>query len=140
MEFLASHKPILQGPIALEVKLTTRRGSLFTGPSGYPLTLRAKSMTNLQVSGIEPGQRRLNGTQTTGREYRNLSQPTHGMAHDDEAAVPMRNGVMLLADVYRPAEPDLWKPTPGRRPETAWRSITCRWPSAVFVLQFSPSK
>lgn len=71
-------------------------------------------MTNLQVSGIEPGQRRLNGTQTTGREYRNLSQPTHGMAHDDEAAVPRRNGVMLLADVYRPAEPDLWKPTPGR--------------------------
>src|SRR5882757_3308459 len=62
-------------------------------------------MTNVQASGIEPGQRRLNGPQTTGREYRNLSQPTHAMAHDDDVAVPMRDGVMLLADVHRPLEP-----------------------------------
>ena len=62
-------------------------------------------MTNVQVSGIDPGQRRLNGRQTTGREYRNLSQPTHTMAHDDDVTVPMRDGVMLLADVHRPAEP-----------------------------------
>ena len=62
-------------------------------------------MTNVQSSGIEPGQRRLNGPQTTGREYRNLSQPTHLMAHDDDVAVPMRDGIMLLADVHRPAEP-----------------------------------
>ena len=60
-------------------------------------------MTNVPASGIEPGQRRLNGPQTTGREYRNLSQPTHNMAHDDDVAVPMRDGVMLLADVHRPA-------------------------------------
>jgi hypothetical protein len=33
-------------------------------------------MTNVPSSGIEPGQCRLNGPQTTGREYRNLSQPT----------------------------------------------------------------
>lgn len=62
-------------------------------------------MTNVESSGIEPGQRRLNGPQTTGREYRNLSQPTHAMAHDDDVAVPMRDGVILLADVHRPAEP-----------------------------------
>jgi uncharacterized protein len=62
-------------------------------------------MTNVQVSGIDPGQRRLNGPQTTGREYRNLSQPTHTMAHDDDVTVAMRDGVMLLADVHRPAEP-----------------------------------
>jgi predicted acyl esterase len=62
-------------------------------------------MINVRASGIEPGQRRLNGPQTTGREYRNLSQPTHAMAHDDDVAVPMRDGVMLLADVHRPAEP-----------------------------------
>jgi predicted metalloendopeptidase len=37
-------------------------------------------MTNVQSSGIEPGQRRLNGLQTTGREYRALSQPTHATA------------------------------------------------------------
>jgi uncharacterized protein len=63
-------------------------------------------MTNVQVSGIDPGQRRLNGPQNTGREYRNLSQPTHTMAHDDDVTVPMRDGVILLADVHRPAEPD----------------------------------
>jgi predicted acyl esterase len=62
-------------------------------------------MNNFQVTGIEPGQRRLNGPQTTGREYRNLSKPTHGMARDDDVEVPMRDGVTLLADVHRPAEP-----------------------------------
>jgi predicted acyl esterase len=61
-------------------------------------------MTTIQSSGIEPGQRRLNGPQTTGREYRNLSLPTHTMAHDDDVAVPMRDGISLLADVHRPAE------------------------------------
>jgi putative CocE/NonD family hydrolase len=62
-------------------------------------------MTNIQSSGIEAGQRRLNGPQTTGREYRNLSQPAHAMTSDDDVAVPMRDGVTLLADVHRPAEP-----------------------------------
>src|SRR6202007_1817012 len=62
-------------------------------------------MTNVESSGIEPGQRRLNGPQTTGREYRNLSQPNHAMAHDDDVAVRMRDGIMLLTDVHRPAEP-----------------------------------
>ena len=62
-------------------------------------------MTNIQSSGIEPGQRRLNGPQTTGRKYRNLSQPAHAMAQDDDVAVPMRDGVTLLADVHRPVEP-----------------------------------
>ena len=62
-------------------------------------------MNNVPSSGIDPGQRRLNGPQTTGREYRNMSQSTHTMAQDDDVAVPMRDGVMLLADVHRPAEP-----------------------------------
>jgi predicted acyl esterase len=56
-----------------------------------------------KISGTEPGQRRLNGPQTTGREYRNLSQPEYEMTRDDDVAVPMRDGVTLLADVYRPA-------------------------------------
>jgi X-Pro dipeptidyl-peptidase (S15 family) len=63
------------------------------------------SMPNIPSSGIEPGQRRLNGPQTTGRDYRNLSQPIHAMANHDDVAVPMRDGVTLLADVHRPAEP-----------------------------------
>jgi uncharacterized protein len=61
-------------------------------------------MTHIQCSGIDPGQRRLNGPQTTGRKYRNLSQPTHAMVQDDDVPVPMRDGVTLLTDVVRPAE------------------------------------
>jgi uncharacterized protein len=60
---------------------------------------------DIKASGIEPGQRRLNGPQTTGREYRNLSQPSFAMAEDDDVPVPMRDGVTLLADVHRPAQP-----------------------------------
>jgi uncharacterized protein len=61
-------------------------------------------MSQIRASGSEPGQRRLNGPQTTGREYRNLSQPSHLMVRDDDVHVPMRDGVNLLADVHRPAE------------------------------------
>jgi putative CocE/NonD family hydrolase len=58
-----------------------------------------------KVSGTEPGQRRLNGPQTTGRGYRNLSQPEQDIARDEDVTVSMRDGVALLADVYRPAKP-----------------------------------
>jgi len=40
-----------------------------------------------------------------GRNYHNLSQPAHGMTHDDDVAVQMRDGVASLADVHRPAQP-----------------------------------
>ena len=55
-----------------------------------------------KASGIEPGQRQLNGTQTTGRRYRNLSTPDYRMTRDDDVEVLMRDGINLLADVYRP--------------------------------------
>jgi uncharacterized protein len=57
-----------------------------------------------EVSGNEPGQRQLNGPQTTGREYRNISQPSYSMAEDDDVEVPLRDGVNLLVDVHRPSE------------------------------------
>jgi predicted acyl esterase len=44
----------------------------------------------------------LNGPQTTGREYRNLSAPEHGVRHDINVTVPVRDGVALMADVHRP--------------------------------------
>jgi len=62
-------------------------------------------MNNVRSSGIDPGQRRLNGPQTTGRDYTNLSQPTYTMSHDDDVEVPMRDGVVLMADVHRPGQP-----------------------------------
>lgn len=57
------------------------------------------------AAGFEAGERHLNGPQTTGRSYRNLSEATHAMACDEDVRVPMRDGVDLLADVHRPAEP-----------------------------------
>jgi uncharacterized protein len=58
-----------------------------------------------KVSGDSPGQRQLNGIQTTGRDYRALSAPDFGTTQDDDVAVPMRDGISLLADVIRPDAP-----------------------------------
>ena len=44
----------------------------------------------------------LNGPQTTGREYRNLSAAAHRVTHDLNVSVPVRDGITLLADVHRP--------------------------------------
>jgi putative CocE/NonD family hydrolase len=54
------------------------------------------------ASGIEPGQRRLNGIQTAGRELRNVTAPMFGIATFEDVAVRLRDGVELQADVYRP--------------------------------------
>jgi putative CocE/NonD family hydrolase len=59
-------------------------------------------MDPTEVAGTEPGQRRLNGPQTTGREYRNLSRPAHAIRSDLSVAVPVRDGTELRADVNRP--------------------------------------
>ncbi|CAN5519838.1 CocE/NonD family hydrolase [soil metagenome] len=48
-------------------------------------------------------ERRLNGPQDTGREYRNLSRPAFAITTDNNARAVMRDGVTLLADVHRPA-------------------------------------
>ncbi len=47
-------------------------------------------------------ERPLNGPQSTGRQYRNLSRPQFTIRSDDNIRVPMRDGVSLLADVHRP--------------------------------------
>lgn len=44
----------------------------------------------------------LNGPQTTGRQYRNLTEPTHAIRHDVNVGVAVRDGTTLLADVHRP--------------------------------------
>ena len=55
------------------------------------------------VSGTEPGQRQLNGPQTTGRTYRQPQRPALSVRHDlNVGVVLMRDGVRLLADVHRP--------------------------------------
>ena len=62
-------------------------------------------MKSQTISGTEAGQRQLNGPQTTGRDYQNLSEPKCTMTRQDDITVPMRDGINLLADVFYPAEP-----------------------------------
>jgi predicted acyl esterase len=57
------------------------------------------------VSGVDRGQRQLNGPQTSGRDYRNLSEPLHNTTREDDVAAVMRDRVNLLVDIYRPTEP-----------------------------------
>ncbi len=61
-----------------------------------------RETARLRAAGIDPGQRKLNGPQTTGRDYRNLSEPAYGMRCDQDVAAVMRDGVALMADVHRP--------------------------------------
>jgi predicted acyl esterase len=54
------------------------------------------------VAGPDAGQRKLNGPQTTGRRYTNLSEPQYGVVEELDRRAPMRDGEELLADVLRP--------------------------------------
>jgi predicted acyl esterase len=67
------------------------------------INLIPEGETMTKCSGIEQGQRHLNGPQTSGRDYRNLSRPRFDMATDEDVAVLMRDGIKLLADVHRPS-------------------------------------
>jgi predicted acyl esterase len=62
-------------------------------------------MSKQTVAGIEPGQRQLNGPQTSGREYHDLSQPQYNMTSDLDLRAKMRDGIELLCDIFRPDEP-----------------------------------
>ncbi len=55
-----------------------------------------------KTSGLGKGERQLNGPQTTGREYANLSEPQYNTMRENNAAIPVRDGTVLLADVHRP--------------------------------------
>src|SRR4051812_18493394 len=44
----------------------------------------------------------LNGPQTTGRAYTNLSEPQYRTRRDNNVEIAMRDGINLLADVHRP--------------------------------------
>src|SRR3954470_9862908 len=46
--------------------------------------------------------RHLNGPQTTGRTFRNLSEPQYRIQHDNNQHATMRDGARLLSDVHRP--------------------------------------
>jgi predicted acyl esterase len=54
-------------------------------------------------SGTAAGERQLVGPQTTGRAYRNLSQPEFAIRAEYDLEIPLRDGTKLRADLYRPA-------------------------------------
>ena len=53
-------------------------------------------------SGTAPGQRHLNGIQAAGREFRNLTEPAYQVSQAHDVPAPMRDGVELMTDIYRP--------------------------------------
>ncbi|MEB4208532.1 CocE/NonD family hydrolase [Mycobacterium sp. 94-17] len=55
-----------------------------------------------RVAGTERGQRQLNGPQTSDREYRNLSHPRYRTRRHINVRIPMRDGIELVADIFRP--------------------------------------
>jgi putative CocE/NonD family hydrolase len=55
-----------------------------------------------KASGLAPGERRLNGVQTTGREYHNLSEPSFTIRRTNNVGVSVRDGTTLLADLFQP--------------------------------------
>ncbi len=58
----------------------------------------------VRSAGLMAGERRLLGPQTTGRVYRDLSEPRYHIAHMDDLPIPMRDGMRLRADLYRPKD------------------------------------
>jgi uncharacterized protein len=66
------------------------------------MTVQEKVAISKSVSGAGPGERKLNGPPTTGREFRNLSEARYEIRHDNNARVTVRDGTTLLADVHRP--------------------------------------
>lgn len=68
-----------------------------------------------RAAGNGPGQRRLNGTQTSGRGYRNLSEVQFSMDRTNSVDIPLRDGTKLRADLFLPTtgEPRMVTSTDG---------------------------
>jgi hypothetical protein len=60
------------------------------------------SDVQIKAAGLGPGERRLNGVQTTGRDYRNLSEPDFAMRRTNDVEVAVRDGTVLMADLLQP--------------------------------------
>ncbi|MBM9474996.1 CocE/NonD family hydrolase [Nakamurella flavida] len=58
------------------------------------------------AAGDGSGQRRLNGIQRSGREYRALSEPEYRIHRTNSILVPVRDGTLLRADVFLPTTGD----------------------------------
>lgn len=57
---------------------------------------------DIKASGVEPGHRQPNGVQTTGRDYRALSEVEFGIRRTNDVEIVVRDGVTLLADLFQP--------------------------------------
>ena len=60
------------------------------------------STISKRVAGTERGQRQLNGPQTSGRGFRNLTEPRYHTRRHVNVRIPMRDGIELVADIFRP--------------------------------------
>jgi uncharacterized protein len=63
---------------------------------------RGTNVVSEKAAGLASGERRLNGVQTTGREYRNPSEPSFTIRRTNNVSITMRDGTVLLADLFQP--------------------------------------
>ena len=54
------------------------------------------------ASGNKPGERKLNGVQTTRRDYTNLSETSFAIRRTNNVAIAMRDHITLMADLFQP--------------------------------------
>lgn len=55
-----------------------------------------------RAAGNGPGERHLNGVQTTGRDFANLSQPEFETRATNNVGITVRDGIVLMADLFQP--------------------------------------
>lgn len=92
-------------PLGMYATLVTGRKKArnMTGRGGIPASDLARPIPDFDRSaGPGSGERRLNGAQTTGRSYLDLSPPVHRVGAQFDVSIPVGDGTRLLCDVYRP--------------------------------------
>ncbi len=80
-----------------------------------------------KAADFAPGERRLNGVQTTGREYRNLSEPSFTIRRTNNVNVTVRDGTTLLADLFQPdSTATFQRSSPSRLTHVRFRTSALR--------------
>ncbi|MHC1558298.1 CocE/NonD family hydrolase [Actinomycetospora sp. C-140] len=70
------------------------------------MTSQQSPARHVAAAGTEPGQRQLNGLQTSGRTYHDLSEVRYAISRTNSITIPVRDGTRLRADVFLPTDGD----------------------------------
>ncbi|MFC5139102.1 CocE/NonD family hydrolase [Actinomycetospora rhizophila] len=68
------------------------------------MTTARGPLSHVASAGTGPGERQLNGLQTSGRTYHDLSAPRYAISRTNSVTIPVRDGTRLRADVFLPSD------------------------------------